>query len=70
VGFPLPSLIACQALARMSPLFVCLYFGVGLFCFFSVFALADFCRVRFGGAGFEEEEEEEEEEKRSLVLLG
>jgi hypothetical protein len=54
----------------MSPLFVCLYFGVGLFCFFSVFALADFFRGRFGGAGFEEEEEEEEEEKRSLVLLG
>jgi hypothetical protein len=25
LGFPLPSLIAYQALSRMSPLFVCLY---------------------------------------------
>jgi hypothetical protein len=49
-------------------LFVCIL-GLACFVFFSVFALADFCRGRFGGAGFEEEEEEEEE-KRSLVLLG
>jgi hypothetical protein len=49
-------------------LFVCV-FGVSLFCFFLFFTLADFCRGRFGGAGFEEEKEEEEE-KRSLVLLG
>jgi hypothetical protein len=53
----------------MSPLFVCLYFGVGLFCFFSVFALADFCRVRFGGAGFEEEEEKKKKSGFVRVIL-
>jgi hypothetical protein len=46
------------------------FVGLACFVFFVFFALADFCRGRFGGAGFEEEEEEEEEEKRSLVLLG
>ncbi len=47
VGFPLPSLIACQALSRMSPLFVCLYFGVSLFCFFSIFCISGFLSGTF-----------------------
>jgi hypothetical protein len=51
VGFPLPSLIACQALARMSPLFVCLYFGFGLFCFFFCFCISGFLSGTFRWCG-------------------
>jgi hypothetical protein len=48
---------------------VCLYFGVSLFCFFLFFALADFYRGRFGGAGFEEEERKKKSGFVRVILL-
>jgi hypothetical protein len=59
-GFP-SSISYCLSSSLSHVTVVCLYFGVSLFCFFLFFALADFYRGRFGGAGFEEEEEEEKE---------
>jgi len=46
-----------------------LYFGVSLFCFFLFFALADFYRGRFGGAGFEEEERKKKSGFVRVILL-